>query len=79
MLSFIARDKEIQGSVFVTFIVNKDGSINNPTILRGIGSGCDEEAIRVVKLMPNWEPGKIKGKPVPVQYNLPINFNLKER
>ncbi|MCK9398362.1 MAG: TonB family protein [Bacteroidales bacterium] len=67
----------IQGRVFMTFAVNKDGSISDVQVLRGIGGGCDEEALRVVKSMPNWIPGKQRGKPVRVQYNLPIKFSLK--
>ncbi|NLL27453.1 MAG: energy transducer TonB [Bacteroidales bacterium] len=69
-----ARDKNIQGTVFVTFVIEANGSISNAKILKGIGGGCDEEAIRIVKNMPPWEPGKQRGKPVRVQYNLPIKF-----
>ncbi len=73
----IAMESGIQGRVFVTFVVEKDGSITNVEVLRGIGGGCDEEAIRVVKLMPKWKPGTQRGKPVRVQYNLPLKFTLK--
>lgn len=73
----MAKDANIQGKVYVTFIVDRDGSIANAQVLRGIGGGCDEEAIKVVKSMPKWEPGKQRGKAVRVQYNLPINFILK--
>ncbi|MFZ4520539.1 MAG: TonB family protein [Bacteroidales bacterium] len=66
----------VMGTVYVTFVVEKDGAVTNVKVLRGIGSGCDEEAIRVVKMMPNWNPGEQKGKPVAVQYNLPIKFTL---
>jgi len=68
----------IQGVVFVNFIVNKDGSISGANVLRGIGGGCNEEALRVVNMMPNWTPGMQKGKYVAVQYNLPIRYILKE-
>ncbi|MBR5082951.1 MAG: M56 family metallopeptidase [Bacteroidales bacterium] len=72
-----ARDKEISGRVFVGFIVEKDGSIGEVKLLRGIGGGCDEEAIRVVKGMPKWKPGKQDGKPVRVSYQMPIFFKLQ--
>jgi len=73
----MAKDAGIKGKVYVTFVVDKDGSIKDVKVLRGIGGGCDEEAIRVVKGMPKWNPGKQRGKAVRVQYNLPINFILK--
>ena len=73
----MAKDAGIKGKVYVTFVVDKDGSITDVKVLRGIGGGCDEEAIRVVKGMPKWNPGKQRGKSVRVQYNLPINFILK--
>lgn len=72
----LARDNAITGKVYVTFFVEKDGRITNPKILRDIGGGCGDEAIRVVKSMPRWSPGKQRGKPVRVQFNLPVNFNL---
>lgn len=71
-----AIDNGIQGTVFVTFVVERDGSITGVKTLRGIGSGCDEEAVRVVQSMPKWTPGKQRGKEVRVQYNLPIRFKL---
>ena len=73
----IAKDAGIQGRVYVTFVVDKDGSITDVKVLRGIGGGCDEEAVRVVKNMPKWNPGKQRGKPVKVQYNLPIRYTLR--
>lgn len=73
----MAKDAKIQGKVYVTFVVDRDGSIANVKVLRGIGGGCDEEAIKVVKGMPKWEPGRQRSKAVRVQYNLPINFILK--
>ncbi|MCR4658914.1 MAG: energy transducer TonB [Bacteroidales bacterium] len=73
----IAKENNITGRVFVTFVVEKDGSIANPRILRDIGGGCGAEAIRVVKAMPKWTPGKQRGKPVRVQFNLPVSFNLQ--
>ena len=73
----IARETGIQGRVFVNFVVEPDGSVSNVSVLRGIGGGCDEEAMRVVKNMPKWKPGKQRGKPVRVQYMLPVNFRLQ--
>ena len=73
----MAKEAGIQGRVFVTFVVMETGKIANVKLLRGIGGGCDEEAIRVVKGMPSWKPGKQRGKPVRVQYNLPIKFTLQ--
>ncbi|MEI6455018.1 MAG: energy transducer TonB [bacterium] len=72
-----AKELGIQGKVFVTFVVEVDGSITDVRVLRGIGGGCDEEAIRVVKAMPKWVPGKQRGVPVRVQFNLPIKFTLQ--
>ena len=72
-----AKELGVQGKVFVTFVVEVDGSITDVRVLRGIGSGCDDEAIRVVKSMPKWIPGKQRGVPVRVQFNLPINFKLQ--
>ncbi len=73
----MARDAGISGRVFVTFVVEKNGAITNIDLLRGIGGGCDEEAMRVVESMPKWTPGKQGGKNVRVQFNLPIFFNLR--
>lgn len=73
----IAKENNITGRVYVTFVVEKDGSIANPRILRDIGGGCGQEAIRVVKSMPKWTPGKQRGKAVRVQFNLPVSFNLQ--
>ena len=73
----LARDNNITGKVYVTFVVERDGSIANPRVLRDIGGGCGAEAIRVVKSMPKWTPGKQRGKAVRVQFNLPVNFNLR--
>ena len=73
----MARESGIQGTVYVTFVVERDGKVTNVQILRGIGGGCDEEAIRVIKNMPRWNPGKQRGKPVRVQFNMPIKFTLQ--
>ena len=73
----MAQDAGISGTVFLTFEVDKDGKIKDVKVLRGIGGGCDEEAIRVVKAMPQWTPGKQRGKPVRVQFTLPVKFTLR--
>ena len=72
-----AQEKGISGRVFVSFIVEKDGSVSNVDVKRGIGGGCDDEAVRVIKAMPKWKPGKMKGKPVRVSYMMPIIFKLQ--
>ena len=72
----IAKETGIKGRVFVSFVVEPDGSVSNVKVLRGIGGGCDEEAMRVVKSMPKWKPGKQRGKAVRVSYMLPVNFQL---
>jgi periplasmic protein TonB len=71
-----AAEKGIHGKVFVTFVVGEDGSITDIRVLRGLGGGCDEEAIRVIKAMPKWIPGRQRGKPVRIQFNLPVAFTL---
>ncbi|MBL7982067.1 MAG: energy transducer TonB [Flavobacteriales bacterium] len=71
-----AVEDGIEGMVFVTFVVEKDGKISGARVLRGIGGGCSEEALRVVRRMPNWNPGTQRGEAVRVQYNLPIRFKL---
>ncbi len=73
----IAKENGVEGMVVVTFVVDKDGTINNAQVVKGIGAGCDEEALRVVRLMPKWQPGKQRGQPVKVQFNLPIRFKLE--
>jgi len=72
-----AIEEGIQGKVYVNFTVMKDGTIDNVKALRRIGSGCDEEAIRVVRKMPKWKPGMIDGQPVNVKFNIPIVFQLQ--
>lgn len=73
----MARESGIQGRVFVNFVVEPNGSVSNVKILRGIGGGCDEEAIRVVEAMPKWTPGRQRGKAVRVSFNLPVRFTLQ--
>lgn len=73
----LARENSIEGKVVLTFVVDKDGKISNiESAGKKLGWGCDEEAIRVVKSMPAWTPGKQNGKPVIVKYTLPIRFQL---
>jgi protein TonB len=73
----LARENGLQGIVVVTFVVDERGRIDKVQVLRGIGGGCDEEAVRVVKAMPQWKAGKQRGMPVRVQYNLPFRFTLR--
>jgi len=73
-----AIDAGIEGKVFVEFYIEKDGTVCDAKVLRGIGYGCDEEALRVIGLMPKWSPGKQRGKAVRVRYTLPINFKLSK-
>lgn len=71
------QDTECSGKVYITFMVEKDGSVSNAKVLREDCQGYGDEALRVVKLMPKWKPGLQRGKPVRVQYTLPINFSQK--
>jgi protein TonB len=73
----IAQENGIQGKVFVNFVVNKDGSVTNAKIARGVDPSLDKEALRVVMSLPKWKPGKQGGKPVRVSYTVPINFVLQ--
>ena len=72
-----ARRMQVEGKVYIQFIINKDGSLTDFQVLKGIGGGCDEEAIRVLKSSPKWEPGKQRGRPVKVKMSLPIVFILE--
>jgi TonB family protein len=72
----MAVDAGITGKVFVSFVVDENGYVTDVKVLRGIGGGCDEEAIRTIKAMPKWIPGTQNGKPVCVSLNLPISFTL---
>jgi protein TonB len=74
----MAIDQHIQGKVWVSFIIEKDGTLSNFKVIRGVGYGLDEEALRVLKLAPAWKPGMQNGQPVRVQYNIPINFQLTD-
>lgn len=72
----MARESGVEGKVYVTFVVEKDGTVSNVRILRGIGAGCDKEALKVVRNMPKWDPGEQRGRRVRVQFNMPIRFKL---
>lgn len=72
-----AKNVGIKGRVYVQFVVDKNGNITQEKVIRGIGGGCDEEALKVIRLMPKWIPGEQNGKEVDVKYTLPITFNLK--
>ncbi len=69
-----AKAKDVHGKVIVAFVVERDGSLSDVKIRRGIGYGCDEESIRVIKSMPKWTPGKQNGKAVRVSMMLPVSF-----
>ncbi|PKQ62065.1 hypothetical protein BZG02_14125 [Labilibaculum filiforme] len=73
----IAQENGITGRVFVSFIVGKDGSVSNVKLLRGIDPSLDQEALRVIRNLPKFEPGKQRGKPVKVSYSSVINFVLQ--
>lgn len=71
-----ARRMGIEGKVFVEFVIERDGSITDVKAIKGIGAGCDEEAVRVLQSAPKWKPGKQRGKPVRQRMVLPIAFKL---
>jgi TonB family protein len=71
-----AREKNITGKVYMTFVVDKDGSLTDIKVARGIGGGCDEETLRIFKLSPKWKPGQKFGVPVPVQLIMPFSYML---
>ncbi len=74
-----AFDESIEGTVYVQFVVRKTGKVTDYKVLRGIGYGCDQEALRVIKKMPKWIPAQQKGQQVSMYFNLPINFKLTQR
>ncbi|MEM7660018.1 MAG: energy transducer TonB [Bacteroidota bacterium] len=71
-----ALQTQVEGKVFVRFVIGNDGAISQVKVVKGIGYGCDEEAIRVVKMMPHWIPGEEKGQKVPVYSSLAVNFKF---
>jgi len=72
----IAKENGIQGRVFIQFVIDKNGAVTKVQVAKGVDPYLDAEALRVVKLLPNWTPGKQRGKPVPVTFVVPINFKL---
>jgi TonB family protein len=75
----VAKENGVEGMVVVQYVIEKDGSISNAKVVKGIGAGCDEEALRVVNAMPNWIAGKQRGQAVAVRFNLPIRFKLEDK
>ena len=73
----ISQENGIQGRVIVQFVVNQDGSIVDPVVVRGVDSHLDKEALRVIQMMPKWKPGKQRGKAVRVKYTVPVMFRLQ--
>ena len=73
----ISQENGTQGRVVVQFVVNKDGSIVDPVVVRGVDPYLDKEALRVIAMMPKWKPGKQRGKPVRVKYTVPVMFRLQ--
>jgi len=73
----LARRRGVTGQVFIRYYINKKGKVRRPYVIRSIGGGCDEEALRVIQLMPDWKPGTVFGKPVPVLFNQPVRFTIK--
>jgi protein TonB len=74
----LARENGLEGKVIVKFYVDKDGTVRDPVVLKdGVGGGCADEAIRVIKSMPKWTPGSQRGKSVKVYYTLPVTFKLQ--
>ena len=75
----LAQENGIEGRVYIKFVIEKDGSVTNIEIMRGVDASLDKEAIRVVKSMPKWKPGKQRNKPVRCSFQMPINFRLESR
>lgn len=75
----IAEQNNIQGRVYIQFVINTNGEVTNAIVLRGVDPSLDKEAIRVVENMPSWKPGKQRNKPVRVSFTVPINFVLHTR
>ena len=75
----VEKENGIQGKVYLTFVIDKDGSITNVEVYKGLkgGPGCDKEAVRVAKMIPKWSPGKQNGKAVKMRFILPVNFRLQ--
>lgn len=74
-----AREHKTEGRVFISFIIERNGNVSHTKVQHGIGNGCDEEALRVIRQMQPWIPGTMHGKPIRVQYSLPVKFTLAEK
>jgi protein TonB len=75
----LAKQKNIEGKVIISFIVEKNGTLSDIRTIKDIGEGCGDEGVRIVKLMPKWKPAKQKGQPVRQQFLLPISFVLTNK
>lgn len=75
---YMAQDANVQGKVYLSFVVEKDGSITDVSVLKGIGAGCDEEAMRVIKKSPKWKAGQQNNQTVRVRYTMPISYTLTQ-
>jgi protein TonB len=73
----ISQENGVSGKVIVQFVVNKDGSVVDPVVVRSVDPYLDKEALRVISTMPKWKPGKQRGKPVRVRYTVPVTFRLQ--
>jgi periplasmic protein TonB len=73
-----AKENQIQGTVYISVVVKKDGSLDDIKIVKGLSGGCSDEALRVVKNMPHWKPGKQNGKEVDVRVKIPVKFRLSD-
>lgn len=73
----IAKRAGVEGKIYIQFVVNTDGKVSDVAVAKGIGAGCDEEAVRVVRSMPSWKPGRQNGHPVNVRISIPIVFKLQ--
>ena len=73
----MAKNNKVEGRVFITFVIEKDGNVSNAKVLRSVNEELDAEALRVINAMPKWKPGMQRGVPVRVQYNIPITFKLR--
>ena len=71
-----AKERELTGKVYVTFTIKEDGTVDNVMVLRDIGGGCGQEAVRIIKSLPKWVPGKYKNKPIAINFNVAVSFVL---
>lgn len=71
-----AKELGIEGKVYIGFVINEEGNVENVKVIKGIGAGCDEEAFRIIKKMPAWNPGKFEGQTIKMSFTIPIEFKL---